>query len=201
MRAIAGLLGCLLLAGCPSSPAGDGRNPPPLDTQYPGTPDGLKQLFTDILTAAQRDDRDRVHALMASLILSDQDLIDLFGAEEGKRLQPRYVPMIGTLVNIGSMELVATISDRKYDLVEVFPIDEHGSATDRATVAALKERLPVYGVRMKKKGDTRGTRYDFFVYKRGHWMTGNLLAKYLVPASPDAGAAPAPAPAKRDGGR
>jgi hypothetical protein len=200
MRALAALL-CLAAAGCPSSPAGDGRNPPPLDKHYPDGADGLKQLWSDILVAAQRDDRERVHTLMASLIMSDQDLIDLFGEPLGKRLQPRYVPMIGTLVNIGSMELVATITDRKYDEVEVFPIDEHGSPADRATVAALKQKLPVWGVRVKKKGEARGTRYDFFLYKGGRWVTGNQLSKYLVDQAPDGGAA-APAlvrPAKREG--
>jgi hypothetical protein len=193
MRALFLSMVAVALAGCPQTPAGDGRNPPPLEKQYPGTPEGLKALWTDILTAAQHDERERVHALMASFIMSDQDLVDLFGEAEAKRLQPRYVPMIATLANIGSMELVATISDRKYDDVEVFPIDEHGGPADRATVHALKQKLPVYGVRVKKKGDVRGSRYDFFVYKGGRWVSGNQLAKYLVDPSPDGGA-------RRDGG-
>src|SRR5688572_30699254 len=105
----------LLPAGCPRAPQGDGRNPPPLDQVYAGDAEGLRSLWSDILTAAKRDERERVHTLMASFIMSDQDLLDLFGEEKGKYLQPRYVPMISTLVNIGSMELVAQIHERKYD--------------------------------------------------------------------------------------
>src|SRR5689334_9630290 len=105
----------LLAAGCPSQPQGTGRMPPPLDKSYPDGADGLKQLWSDIVTAAIKDDRERVHVLMASLTMSDDDINWLFGDELARKLQPRYLPMIATLVNIGAMELVAQISDRKYD--------------------------------------------------------------------------------------
>jgi len=172
----------LLAIGCQSQPQGDGRIPPPLDTTYPDGADGLKKLWSDILRASIRDDRERVHTLMASLIMSDDDLIWLFGDELGRKLQPRYVPMVSRLVNVGAMELVAQVSDRKYDDVEVFLVDEKGSDADRATLRALKAKVPVYGVRVKKKEQSFGLRYDFFVYRNGHWVTGNQLAKYLIEA-------------------
>jgi hypothetical protein len=187
----------LLLTGCPEKPKGDGRMPPPLDTTYADGAVGLQTLWNDILKAAQRDERERVHTLMASLIMSDDDLVAVFGDEKGRWLQPRYLPMISNLVNIGSMELVAQIHDRKYDEIEVFAIDDKGTDADKALLKALKTPQPVYSLRVKRKGESRGLRYDGFLYRNGHWVTVNQLAsKYLVEPKADGGVA---AP-KRDGG-
>lgn len=177
-------LGLLMIAGCPAKvPESDGRMPPPLDQRYPHGPDGLKALWTDILTAAQKDERERVHVLMASLMMSDADLDGLFGVEPAKWLRPRYLPMMATLVNIGSMELVARVDERKYDDIEVIPVDEKGGEADRATLRALPPGTNVYNVRVKRKVDVKGLLYTFFVYRNGHWVTGNELAtKYLVEA-------------------
>ncbi|MSP63091.1 MAG: hypothetical protein EXR72_22690 [Myxococcales bacterium] len=193
MRTLLFAAAALLLAGCPASTTQDqGRMPPPLDTAYPDGPEGLKKIWTDILTAGRRDERERVHTLMASFVMSDEDLTVLLGEEKGRYLLPRYLPMIATLVNIGSMELVAQIDEKKFDEIEVVAIDEQGSDIDRATLAALKVKTPVYSVRVlrKEKRDGFRLRYDFFVYRNGHWITGNQLAKkYLVAERPDAGAA------------
>jgi hypothetical protein len=209
MRRIA-VAAALLLAGCPEPPKDTGRMPPPLDTTYAGDAAGLTSLWRDILKASIHDERERVHTLMASFIMSDDDLVAVFGDEKGRWLQPRYLPMISTLVNQGSMELVAQISDRKYDDVEVFAIDEKGTDVDQALLAALKVKQPVYSVRVKKKGEARGLRYDGFLYRNGHWVTTNqLAAKYLVTPKDGGVAAPAPVTpptvtmgsAKRDGGK
>jgi hypothetical protein len=170
-----------LLAGCPrSTPAGDGRMPPPLDTTYADGPDGLRKLWGDILGAARKDDRERVH----TLVMSDEDLDALFGVERARWLRPRYLPMLSTLINIGSMELVARVLERNYDDVEVFAITDGGTPEDRATLRALPPGTPVYAVRVKKKGEAKGLRYDFFVYRGGRWVTGNQIAKYLVDRPP-----------------
>jgi len=153
--------------------------------RYDDGPDGLKKLWTDILVAAQRDDRERVHDLMASMMMTEEDLVALFGDERGRWLEPRYRPMIARLVNIGAMELVSQIADRKYDDVEVFPVDEHGKEpTDRAVLAALRVKTPMYGVRVKRKNEPYGLRYDFFVRRPGRWVTGNQLGRYLVDKDP-----------------
>jgi hypothetical protein len=36
-------------------------------------------------------------------------------------------------------------------------------------------------VRVKRKSEAKGLRYDFFVYQNGFWRTGNLLGKFLLP--------------------
>jgi hypothetical protein len=187
VRPVWALVALVAAIGCARTPEGSGRMPPPLDVTYSDGAAGLKKLWEDILVAAQKDDRERVHALVASLTMSDEDLVALFGAERGRALLPRYLPMISTLVNAGAMELVARITERKYDEIEVFSVDEKGSDADRATLRALVVRTPVYGVRVKRKGGVGALRYDFFVYRNGHWVTGNLLAKYLTAPPADGG--------------
>jgi hypothetical protein len=84
------------------------------------------------------------------------------------------------------VELVAQVYERKYDSVEVLPIETVGAIVnstpaDRQVARAQQKPLPLYAVRIKRGGDTRGLRYDFFVYLNGHWRTGNQLGKYLDP--------------------
>src|SRR5690348_7129447 len=100
--------------------------------------------------------------------------------------------MITHLVNLGALELVAQVAERKYDDVAVVAVDESQGAEQKALLAALKEKVPVYAVRVKRKQDTLGLRYDFFVYRDGHWVTGNQIAKYLVPDEAKPHAPPAP---------
>jgi hypothetical protein len=148
---------------------------------YPDGADGLKALFTDVLEAARKDDRDRVHDLLASTILSDEDLTALLGAQ-GTQLQARYHALMATLANRGAVELVAQIYERKYDTVEVLAIDPQAKDArpeDRAVAAALTAPTPIYSVRIRRATDDKGLRYDFFVYRRGKWLTGNQLGKFL----------------------
>lgn len=61
--------------------------------------------------------------------------------------------------------------------------------TDRAVQKALLRPMPFYTVRIKKKTEAKGLRYDFFVYQNGFWRSGNLLGKFLTPPPPLPGSA------------
>lgn len=185
-------LSLLLLGGCSKLLGyadGGPRAAEPI-RQYPDGADGLKALFDDILDAAKKDDRDRVHALMATLVMSDDQLRSLFGAR-APSLAPRYHKLMEVLVNRGSVELVAQVYERKYDSVEVLPIEVRGpivnsTPADRAVARALTHPVALYSVRLKRGSDTRGMRYDFFFYDGG-WKTGNQLGRYLDESSADGG--------------
>jgi hypothetical protein len=174
--------------GCRSSaPASDRNEPPPPPRIYAPTGEGLRELWLDILTAAHKDQRERVRDLMASMVMTQEDLVALFGRERAQYLAPRYAPLMKRVVFQGSLELVAQVYERKYDDVETFIVDGKANAVDGATVASLPSGIQVFGVRLKRKEDKLGLRYDFFVYRRERWLTGNQIGKYLLSA--DAGAA------------
>jgi hypothetical protein len=134
---------------------------------------GLKALWTDILDAATHDEREHVHDLMASMILTDAELKALLGPR-AEPLLPKYKSLIGTLVNIGALELCAQVYERKYDTIDVFPDDK-----DAHVEPLLVTPHKLWSVRVRKKSDTLGLRYDFFVYLDGRWRTGNQLGKAI----------------------
>jgi hypothetical protein len=144
--------------------------------------DGLGALFGDVLAAAQKDDRERVHDLFASTLLSDEELGRLLGSAAPPLLE-RYHAMMAAMINRGAIELVAQVYERKYDAVEVMAIDpaaRDARDQDRAAAQALVTPRPIYSVRIKKAGESRGLRYDFWIYLDGHWKTGNLLGRALA---------------------
>jgi hypothetical protein len=177
------LLALLLLAGCAKLLGyGDGGQKSTPVPPYPDGAAGLKSYFEDVLEAARRDERDRVHDLLANSIVPDAELVALFGPEAANEAVPRYHKMMETLVNRGGVELVAQVFDRKLDTIEVVPIDPQApsaSPEDRAIAAALKQPLTWYSVRVRRATDTRGLRYDFWFWKNGKWLTGNQVAKAL----------------------
>lgn len=160
----------------------DGGQPAPIRA-YPDGSEGLKALFQDVLEAAKRDERERVHDLLATLIMSPADFEALFGAERSQ-LYPKYQAMMGTLANRGAVELVAQIYERKLDTIEVISVRQAEDAPSRAVEAALKSPVAFYSVRVRRQADTKGLRYDLFFYRGGKWLTGNLLGKLLTEASP-----------------
>ena len=183
--ALAGAPGCARLMGYT-----DGGTSEPIK-QYPDGPEGLKALFDDVLDNAKKDERGRVHDLLASTIASDADLQALFGAQSAV-LIPKYHRLMETLVNRGAVELVAQVYERKLDTVEVFAVDlsdKAATAEDRAIAKALTAPLKIYSVRIRKAADARGLRYDFFFYRNGKWLTGNQLGKYVEGYRPPDGGA------------
>jgi hypothetical protein len=141
--------------------------------QYADGEAGLRKLWGEILDSARHDEREHVHDLMASMILTDDELKSLFG-ERAPALLPKYKHMIGTLVNIGALELCAQVYERKYDTIDVVADDK-----DAHVEPLLVTPHKLWSVRVRKAADTLGLRYDFFVYINGRWRTGNQLGKVI----------------------
>ena len=192
---LVGVLGAcgaaLCVAGCSrimGTAAKAGGEPIP---DYPEGPTGLEALFTDVLNAAKTDDRDRVHDLFQSLKMSNDDLTALFGARSPS-LQKPYDEMMASLIHRGAVEIVAVIYEKKYDTVEVVPIDvAKPRAEDAPLVAAMVDHPPLYAVRFKRAGQPLGTRYDFMFYRGGKWRTGNQLGRIIAKADAKPDAKPA----------
>ncbi len=173
----------LLLAGCSRHSSQRVYVQP----HYAQDASGLRAMWRDILDAAKNDDRDRVHDLLATTLLSDADMKRLFGAK-ADALLPRYHQLMGNLINRGAVELVANVYEHKYDAVDAF------AAEDPALAAALVESHPLFAARVRKASDTRGLRYDAFFTLDGKWKTLNQLGKFIdvVPAAPTPPPAPKP---------
>jgi hypothetical protein len=175
------VLALLIVAGCKQ------HSGPRVYVQphYAAGADGLRALWSDILDAAKKDDRDRVHDLLATTLLSDADMRRLFGAAKADALLPRYHMLMGNLINRGAVELVANVYEHKYDAVDAFAADDPALAT------ALVEPHPLFAARVRKSSEDRGLRYDGFLTLDGTWKTLNMLGKFVdvvpAPSTPPSG--------------
>jgi hypothetical protein len=170
------LVAVVLMAGCARHAHHDFVQP-----HYADGAEGLRAMRSDILDAAKKDDRERVHDLLATTLLSDAEMHRLFGAK-ADALLPRYKQLMGTLINRGAVELVGNVYEHKYDAVDAFAAD------DAALAAALVEPHPLFAARVRKSTEERGLRYEAFLYLDGRWKTLNQLGKFVD-------VVPAPAPA------
>lgn len=153
---------------------------PPLGS-YPDGPAGVQRLWEDILSACRKDDRERVHELIASMALSKEQLAGLIGAEAAVEGWPSYQFQVGSMANAGAVELVAFVYDKKLDEVVVqradaLPAAEQG-ATDKAVLRRLKQPHPIYTVTLRRKPAQKGLRYESLIYVDGRWRTLAPLGK------------------------
>jgi hypothetical protein len=179
---------CAVTVGCSKLLGTSGDRKAAVIPQYGDGAAGLKGLFEDVLDAARRDDRERVHDLFASTLMTDAELTSVFGAAAAG-LKGRYHAMMEILANRGAVELVAQIYERKYDTIEVVAIDPaspEASDADRTAARAFVRPLSIYAARIKKAGETRGLRYDLFFFLDGHWRTANQLGELLAKTDPKA---------------
>jgi hypothetical protein len=153
---------------------------------YADGAEGLKALWRDVLEAAKNDDRERVHDLLATTLLSDEEVKRLLGPKADPLL-PRYHQLMGNLINRGAVEFVAQVYEHKYDTVDAFTDDNSSPVT-----AAMLEPHPFFAARVHKSTEAHGLRYDGFFYLDGRWKTFNQLGKFIEVVGP---AAPTPSPA------
>jgi hypothetical protein len=146
---------------------------PFVQPQYADGADGLKAMWSDILDAARKDDRERVHDLLATTLLSDDEMRRLFGPK-ADALLPRYHQLMGTLINRGAVEFVAQVYEHKYDTIDAFPDDNSA-----AVPAALVEPHALWSARVHKATETRGLRYDGYLYIDCKWKCLNQLGKFI----------------------
>lgn len=193
-RWLAGPLGLWLVlmmgpSGCEQRPRGP--RPPEAFNLAPGTYDesqaGLQRFWQDVLTACQRDQRERVHDLLASLALTRGELAELVGPALAGELWTRYLAQMGSMANSGAVELVGFVYEKKLDEVAVMPVATavpDGGVTapggsDPALLKALATPRSVYAVVLRKKPAEKGLRYGGLVYLSGRWRSAGPVAKLL----------------------
>lgn len=76
----------------------------------------LKRLWSDLLTAATRDERQRVIEMMTSMRMSQEELAMLIGPDKARRFWPRYELLTKPLSGPMPAELVASIYEHHYEI-------------------------------------------------------------------------------------
>lgn len=158
--------------------------------------DGLKGLWSDVLAKAQSGDEAAVRGLLEKMVMSEEDFAAVFPEDKAKEVAGRYAEKFVKAWPNEAKNLVTKVKERNYDDVEVI---EHvaskdgsgGDKSDKKVLSALKEGTKMYIVRVKKKGDKTGLRYDSFFFVNGNWKTGLKLLKLLQPDEKKKGDKPA----------
>jgi hypothetical protein len=142
---------------------------------YAGSPTGLAIFWLEVLELAHMGDDAKVGEKLASLQLRREDLDELFGPGAGQRLWSEYCKAFASFIGEGANEIVKKIRERKYDDVEVLPLNgvrtADLAAADRKTADPLRTNAPVFTVRLKRTEEQDGIRIDTFVFLDGSWRT------------------------------
>jgi hypothetical protein len=135
----------------------------------------LTIFWLEVLELAHAGDDGAIAQKLATLQLRREDLDEIFGPGANTRLWSEYARAFGSFAGEGAAEIAKKIRERRYDDVEVLPLNgvrvESLAPADRRTADPLRTNLPVYTVRLKRTEETDGIRIDTFIYLDGSWRT------------------------------
>lgn len=141
---------------------------------YPDTPAGFESLNKDILTALQDGKTDAAKDLIKTLVLPDADkwFVTTFGDEHGKPMAEQYAKtaeaLPDALLKVYQDQLKQNRTNVKAYKVESAD-DKNATAQQQAQLAAMKTKVPLYGVRLIAPGKEAGMHLWSFVYVDGHF--------------------------------
>lgn len=139
---------------------------------YPESPEGLKKLTQDVLAAMQGGKEDAAKALIKTMVLPDHEnwFKKTFGEEKGKPLAEEYAAMSKNF-EAEIAKLFAQQVEKKRTEVSAYKVtdanDREATGGQQAALAAMKQKVPLYGVRLVEPGKTSGFHMWSFVYADG----------------------------------
>jgi hypothetical protein len=140
------------------------------------SPTTLTIFWLEVLELAHTGDDAAIAQRLTALQLRKEDLDELFGPGSGHRLWADYTRAFASFAGEGAAEIAKKIRERRYDDVEVLPLNgvrpEQLAPADRRTAEPLRTNLPVYTVRLKRAEESDGIRIDTFIFLDGLWRTG-----------------------------
>ncbi|HWP40600.1 MAG TPA: hypothetical protein VNL70_06705 [Tepidisphaeraceae bacterium] len=168
-RAITLWLAPMMLLALLQSPAARAQTTLPT---YPENSEGLKQLFADLLGAAQERQGQKVYAFMHSLLLPDANkwFTDTFGEEIGRPLAEEYTREMEKFpaAMTGLFLRLANPKDLKITVTAVEQSDDPNARIhQRFALAAMANPVPLYTVRLQKENSSSHITLWSIVYVDG----------------------------------
>ncbi len=143
--------------------------------QNSASPTSLTIFWLEVLELAHSGDDAGIAQKLGTLQLRREDLDEIFGPGSSVKLWSEYARAFASFAGEGAAEIARKIRERRYDDVEVLPINgvrpDTLSAADRRTAENLRTNAPVYTVRLKRAEESDGIRIDTFVHLDGSWRT------------------------------
>jgi hypothetical protein len=139
---------------------------------YPETPEGLKKLIEDTVAAVKASDKEKTSKLVKSMLLPNHEawFKKTFGEELGAKHAEEYTKQTGNF-EADITSLFADQVKQNRTVIAVVKVesadDKNATGLQRAAITAMKEKTPLYTVRMTEEPDTAGFTLWSFVYNDG----------------------------------
>ncbi len=149
---------------------------PPEETDVPTAPDDWRHVrddFRGIVELAAKGDEGAIRERLKTYLLTEEEVLRLFGPERGPRVWKGYDEVIAAdLLKEAPSQLVARVKEG-HSVVDVDRLGsdkpQYTTPGDQRMIAAMVEKHTVYNLRLRKPDDPLGLRLDGFLYLDGKW--------------------------------
>jgi hypothetical protein len=144
------------------------------DAAYPDTAAGLQKLIEDALAAVKAGENDKATAMAKAMILPNHEawFKKTFGDEKGAKFAEEYTKMGPTLETELPKLLAARIKDGRTfaSAVKIESADDkEATGLQKKAIEAMKEKVPLYTVRLGKAPGESGFTLWSFAYVDGQF--------------------------------
>lgn len=165
-------------------PFTDGASAASAPAEYPGTTEGIKQFIEEVLTAVEAEDKEKVASLVRGMALPKPGewFQHVFGEKTGEALATGYRKQLPTLERELTSIFVRMVKEGNTEVrVKRFTdaADREGTGGQRRVLAAMKNPVPLYSVRMVKPGQRYGMHLWSFVYVEGGFRLAGKMYRDL----------------------
>ena len=150
-------------------------------------PEQLKGIWSDILAKALAGEEDAVRDQLTKMTMQEDDFIATFGDKKGPEIAARYKAKFAEHWPNEAKNILRKVKEKQSDEVEVYEITADTVAPEDKTLEEKKRLLPLlkpgtkmYCVKIKKKGEKTGLRYDCLFFANGQWKAGLMVWKLLA---------------------
>ena len=178
-----------IMLGC------DGFRPPASDIKKPTKPSSWHKLrddFRALVKEAQSGQEKAVMERLEKYLMTEGDLIHIFGQDMGQGLWTGYRDVVAATLRKEAARIVMERVKSGMNQVEIERVGPlYPSRTtrgDKAIFAAMKNRHRMYTVRLHKVGEPIGFRLNGFVFVKSRWRGLFKAYNHFPPPTPPADA-------------
>ncbi len=158
----------------------------PEDDDSPQSADDWKHVrdaFQEIVGSAQRGDRDAISKALEAFILTESEMVTLYGPERGPEVHRQYIAEIVTELRAEAPSVIIAKVKAGFTEVEVDRLGPARAANttpgDKVMLEALVKKRPMFNLRIRKPGIPLGLRFDGFIFVDGEWRFLFKSYRYL----------------------
>jgi len=170
---------CVVLAlTCVGTVSCDAIKPPDKTAENrakQSSPYKIVRDFKELVAAARANDRKKILRTIETYLLTAPEFDLLFGEKLGRTLWSKYRDVIAAKLRKEIVDVLISRVKAGFDQIDIIQVStvrpKDTTRGDLAIINAMKHRPTMFSIRLRKKNEALGLRFNGFIHVKGRWRS------------------------------